>query len=435
MPPAWFQGFQPRSANPCSARQAVSTQHLPAPSWRWLGTAGRHRAAAGTARHAVKERAEKPAVEAADNSHDASGLPSLLWWDAASCRLVWLATPALLADTTLRAAVQAAAGSSLLASAAWVPLASNLTSYLILSTTFAADGERGAFVCYLTGLACTLGLLAQAHWLHAVPSAVFWPALLLAAGSAGASGAKLAGALETPAGSAAWRLWRGVVGCVGWAMLPQVAYLSLAVPPAAACTASWGPAAVSTAGAAALLAVTTAGVLPASWQRSWDVASWTATLLFMLEPLAALAAAAQDPTSLLALSPASFVLPALATGLQVRGRCCGTICGLTGTSWATLFACVQAALVAAAHGKLALAAGTMAAPLVCGASLLQGVATAQGHGAPLQALASPAAAYRREARLWRHLAARLRRRRHQTSRDHLGVLLVTNLVTICVTCG
>ncbi len=41
------------------------------------------------------------------------------------------------------------------------PLASNLTSYLILSTTFAADGERGAFVCYLTGLACTLGLLAQ----------------------------------------------------------------------------------------------------------------------------------------------------------------------------------------------------------------------------------------------------------------------------------
>lgn len=68
----------------------------------------------------------------------------------------------------------------------------------------------------------------------------------------------------------------------------QIAYLSLAVPPAAACTASWGPAAVSTAGAAALLALTTAGVLPASWQRSWDVASWTATLLFMLEPLAAL---------------------------------------------------------------------------------------------------------------------------------------------------
>lgn len=62
----------------------------------------------------------------------------------------------------------------------------------------------------------------QAYWLHAVPSAVFWPALLLAAGSAGASSAKLAGALETPAGSAAWRLWRGVVGCVGWAMLPQV---------------------------------------------------------------------------------------------------------------------------------------------------------------------------------------------------------------------
>lgn len=50
------------------------------------------------------------------------------------------------------------------------PLASNLTSYLILSTTFAADGERGASVCYLTGLTCTLVLLAQVccaaarHW-------------------------------------------------------------------------------------------------------------------------------------------------------------------------------------------------------------------------------------------------------------------------------
>lgn len=109
-----------QSTNPCSARQAVSTQHLPAPSWRRLGTPGRHRAAAGTARRAVKERVEKPAGEAADNSHAARGLPSLLWWDTASRRLVWLATPALLADTTLRVAAQAAAGPSLLASAAWV---------------------------------------------------------------------------------------------------------------------------------------------------------------------------------------------------------------------------------------------------------------------------------------------------------------------------
>lgn len=162
------------------------------------------------------------------------------------------------------------------------PLASNLTSYLILSSTFVADGERGASACYLSGLACTLGLLAQvcrvmssgwlacwvqncrrhvsmlalfarctswqagfavvpaaaepglflpsarlprhmqAYTLHAVPSTVFWPALLAAAGSAAANSAKLAGRLETPTGAAAWRLWRSFVGCVGWVMLPQV---------------------------------------------------------------------------------------------------------------------------------------------------------------------------------------------------------------------
>lgn len=45
---------------------------------------------------------------------------------------------------------------------------------------------------------------------------------------------------------------------------------------------------MSIAGGAALLALTAAGLLPASWWRSWDIASWTATLLFMLEPLSAL---------------------------------------------------------------------------------------------------------------------------------------------------
>lgn len=87
------------------------------------------------------------------------------------------------------------------------------------------------------------------------------------------------------------------------------------------------------------------------------------------------------------------------------------LCPAAGTSWATLFCCVQAAVVAAAHGELAVAAAALAVPLLCGAWLLQSVATAQGHRAPLQALGLAAAAYRREARLWRHVAARLRRQR------------------------
>lgn len=165
------------------------------------------------------------------------------------------------------------------------PLASNLTSYLILSSTFVADGEHGAAACYMAGLACTLGLLAQvrccigSHWvgcglisvffsnlvaactvprgrtsftpgallsrlaqvyhLNAVPVAVFWPAAALAAASMAANSAKLAGWLDTAVGAAAWRLWRGVVGCAGWAMLPQVGCGGIG---SARCAAPFSPA-------------------------------------------------------------------------------------------------------------------------------------------------------------------------------------------------
>lgn len=388
--------------------QARCQRRLPAPA-RW-----RPRPAAQLqppSLPAKQQHTSKHAAELAKQHSDAvNGMEQLLWWDAASRRLVWLATLALLGDTILRAAAQAVAEPPLLTSAMWLPLASNLTSYLILSSTFVADGEHGAAACYMAGLACTLGLLAQIYHLDAVPVAVFWPAAALAAASMAANSAKLAGWLDTAVGAAAWRLWRGVVGCAGWAMLPQIAYLSLVVPPSAVCCASWGPAAVSIAGGAALLALTAAGLLPTSWRRSWDIASWTATLLFMLEPLSALVAAARDSSILLALSPTDFLLPALATGLQVPRALLRDHMWLTGTSWATVFACLQAAIVAAAHGELANAAAALAAPLLCSAWLLQSVARAQGHNAPLQALGPAAAAYQREARTWGHVAAHLRRR-------------------------
>ncbi|PSC71805.1 maltose excess chloroplastic-like [Micractinium conductrix] len=327
------------------------------------------------------------------------------------------ATLAVLADAGVRAAAQAAAGAALQASGAWVPLASNLTSFLILSSTFVDDGERDASACYLAGLGCTAALLAQAHWLHAVPPALFWPAAALALASAAVNAAKLAGLLDAPGPAAAlWPLWRRVVGCVGWAMVPQVAYLSLVRPASTAhAAATWGPAGVSMAAGAALLALLRAGWLPPAWRGAWDVASWTATLLFMMKPLAALAAAALEPATLLDVSPAAFLLPALATGLQVPRallRCgvdaeIGSHMWLTGTSWATAFACVQAAVAAVAQGKPGTAAVALAAPLLFAACLLRTTATAQGSHLLLAPLQPVAAAYRQEARPWRLLLPRL----------------------------
>ena len=78
------------------------------------------------------------------------------------------------------------------------------------------------------------------------------------------------------------------MGCVGWAMLPQVAYLTLLLPAGAAAGASWGLAAVSLLLGAGLLALLRPGRLPSSLLNAWDVPAWTATLLFMIEPIAAL---------------------------------------------------------------------------------------------------------------------------------------------------
>lgn len=152
-------------------------------------------------------------------------------------------------------------------------------------------------------------------------------------------------------------------------MPPQVFYLSVVLQASgatgwAAASASWGPAAVGLALFAGLALALRAGLLPRSCWDLWDVPAWTATLLFMLEPLAALvrwplaqlaqgaspvhqcsaidamqrqgmpwqaddtpvlavlqASAARDPGALASASLPAFLLPALATGLQVPPRC------------------------------------------------------------------------------------------------------------------
>lgn len=73
----------------------------------------------------------------------------------------------------------------------------------------------------------------------------------------------------------------------------QVFYLSVILPAygaagGAAAAASWGPAAAGLALCTGLALALQAGWLPRSCWEVWDAPAWTATLLFMLEPLAAL---------------------------------------------------------------------------------------------------------------------------------------------------
>ncbi|PRW20756.1 maltose excess chloroplastic-like [Chlorella sorokiniana] len=310
---------------------------------------------------------------------------------------------------------RAATGPALAACDGWVALASNFTSFLILSSVFIVDGELEAAACYAAGLAGSLILLVQARWLGGAPTAVVLAALLLAGGGTAVNVALLrASQTEELQASAAWRLWRGVLGATGFAMLPQVFYLSVVLPASgapggAAAAASWGPAAAGLALFAGLALELRAGRLPRSCWELWDVPAWTATLLFMLEPLAALASAALDPSVLASASPASHLLAALVTGLQVpRALLVGEHMWATGTSWSTAFACLQAALVAAATWHALLASALTALPVLGAAWLLHGIAAAEGHTQPLQPIHRIAAVYKQQLRPWQQLAARLR---------------------------
>lgn len=80
----------------------------------------------------------------------------------------------------------------------------------------------------------------------------------------------------------------------------------------------------------------------------------------------------------------------------------------TGTSWSTVFACLQAALAAAATGQVALAAAITAMPVLGVAWLLHCIAAAEGHCSPLQSMQPIVVAYKRQLQPWRHVAARLR---------------------------
>lgn len=85
---------------------------------------------------------------------------------------------------------------------------------------------------YIESLPLQGGLLIQATCpflpqAHGVPTPVLLAALLLAAGSAAVNALMLHSSSKgsAPRGTAAWRLWRGVLCATGFAMLPQVRHL------------------------------------------------------------------------------------------------------------------------------------------------------------------------------------------------------------------
>ena len=129
---------------------------------------------------------------------------------------------------------------------------------------------------------------------------------------------KLTGRLDaSKAGQKLWRCWQALLGLAGLAGVPGVLWATF-VP----ASPSLLPSALTLAVGCGAAAADAAGRLPAALRGAWAAASaWTATALFMLQPISQLVVNFTDPASLQGLSLATILLAGGGNALMVRERC------------------------------------------------------------------------------------------------------------------
>lgn len=150
--------------------------------------------------------------------------------------------------------------------------------------------------------------------------------------------AELNGTLDTlPAGRKIWALWGEVLGLAGLVLLPQAIWGTVSS------TNSLLPGAVAAACAAFLFIGKRTGWLGSPLQQlSGNLLGWTATMLFMFQPLAQLVRNFQTPVSLTGVSLLTILLATSGNSLMVpRALCTRDAIWSVGSMWGSVFGWMQ----------------------------------------------------------------------------------------------
>ncbi|EFN52811.1 hypothetical protein CHLNCDRAFT_138476 [Chlorella variabilis] len=225
----------------------------------------------------------------------------------------------------------ASGNTAALAVLSWLSYLTGLGGNTLLLSYFASKFEKNAVVVQALGIASSFAVLTQIRVAGFMPRAVYAGLAVVVGLQAILTGLKLSGRLEgSKAGQQLWGTWQKVLGLAGLAGVPQVLWATF--QPHSTSMLPWQ---LTLAAGCAVVALESLGWLPAPLRGLWAAASaWTATALFMLQPISQLVRNFQDPASLPGLSLATILLAAAGNGLMVpRALWTRDWIWLTGSLW------------------------------------------------------------------------------------------------------
>lgn len=233
-----------------------------------------------------------------------------------------------------------------LAVLSWVGYLTSLFGNVLLLGCFVDKQEGGAIAVQAIGAIANYIMLAQIWLAGLMPSVAFVPLTALMASAAVVNACKFCGIMNSSLGQNLWRGWQDFLGLLGIAMLPQAIW--------ATCSKhhTMVPAYTASVVAVTYLVMARRQQLPEQLQGLWsDIPAWTATLLFMFQPVAQSVSNFSNPSTLEGVSMASLLLGMLGNGLMVpRALFTGDKIWFIGVGWGPLTGWVQLLSLYVAYG-------------------------------------------------------------------------------------
>lgn len=195
----------------------------------------------------------------------------------------------------------------------WLSYLTGLFGNTLLLQYFTTKREMSAVLVQAIGIASSFAVLTQIRIAGFLPQAVYSAVAAIVACTATLTALKLGGRLDhSKQGEQIWAGWQKVLGLAGLAVVPQVLWSTFAG------SATILPSLCALCLGCTALGLDAAGWLPPALASAWGkLSAWTATLLFMLQPVSQLVRNFQDPSSLAGLSLATIQLAAAGNALMV----------------------------------------------------------------------------------------------------------------------
>ncbi|CAI7844341.1 unnamed protein product [Closterium sp. NIES-54] len=267
-------------------------------------------------------------------------------WNATTERLTALSTvaglfmmvPQILKNASLLRSNQGAA----LGILSWLGFATGFLGNMLLLSYFTAKRELSACLVQVVGAASTAILLSQVYLAGFMPPPAFTAVVAYLLLGCAVNCLRFTRRLPQPL----WDTWQDVIGVLGLAVLPQVIWSTFSS------ISTKLPGTISAVGGLLFIAAMRRGLVGQRWRDRWQLLSgWTATLLFMVMPVAQLQVCFTRPDQLAGMSALSSLLGIVGNGLMVpRALFKRDFIWFLGCSWGCILMGWGVLLAMALHG-------------------------------------------------------------------------------------